>query len=167
MLAGTPLFGRALPLADQARTAGLEGFLLRNFPVPRASSFLSTANVSNCSYFPRNALSAKFAIPWLPGLKDSAERALPQYFSSWRERKRQPFFGCHGSNFLGIVPGVGRDSLWLNRRLARLLDLSDTPEPPSTTAKPYQQNFRQTVQKNTVLVFVESRHRPRHRPLQL
>jgi hypothetical protein len=25
----------------------------------------------------------------------------------------------------------GRESLWLNRRLARLLDLSDTPEPPS------------------------------------
>jgi hypothetical protein len=34
-----------------------------------------------------------------------------------------------------------------------LFDLSDAPEPSSATAKPYQQNFRQTEQKNTVLVF--------------
>jgi hypothetical protein len=77
MLAGNPLIGCARPRADQTRTAGPERFLFRNFPVPRASSFLATANASNCSDSPRTALTAKFAIP---GLKDSAELALPRYF---------------------------------------------------------------------------------------
>jgi hypothetical protein len=38
--------------------------------------------------------------------------------------------------------------------------MSDTPEPPSTTAKPYQQNFRQTVQKGTELAFAEPLNNP-------